>query len=320
MESSSLLFRSSANGYLMTEPQGKSNLEKWLEACANLDKYRADYDAMKNKETKTAKNKAAQIEKTARLVDELYIIKDKKELAETVKTHLVDIFASEHYGRKEEINSKFLTKGNVREEDSITLLSRVHKKFYKKNSQKLSNEFIKGEPDLFEGEEILKATHTLDTKTSWSLHTFLRAKHKTLDSMYYWQGQSYMGLTGATQHTVVYCLVNGTDTAINDEKRKLSFVKGMVDHFGNNTPEYIEKCKQIEINHIFDLEAFTTENPHFQFDNDVTVWSHDIPMEERIHSFTFDRNDNDIERLYKRIGECRTWMEENLYNNVKQLA
>lgn len=315
MEANNIKFRASGTGYIMTNPLGKSNYEKWADACVLLGKYQGEFDQMKNKETKTAQNKFSQILKTKGIINDLEPVKDKKELSETCKTHLVDIFASYHYGRKEEVNSKFLTKGNVREEDSITLLSRVLKQYYEKNDERISNDYLQGEVDLYEGKSILEATHTIDTKTSWSLHTFLRAKFKELDSSYYWQGQSYMALTGAKKHTVAYCLVNGTDTAINDEKRKLSFAKGMIDVNGESTPEYIEKCKQIEINHIFDLQAFVKENPHFQFDNDINEWKYDIPMEDRVHTFTFERNDDDIQRLYNRVTECRVWMEENLFKN-----
>lgn len=234
-------------------------------------------------------------------------------LSESTKTHLIDVFISEHYKRREELNNKFLDKGNECEDDGITLLSRVSKTFYKKNETHLSNEFIKGTPDLFVGESIDKATDILDTKLSWSSHTFFRAQKDDLNKLYYWQGQSYMWLTGAKTHTVVYCLVNGTETAITDEKRKLSYRKNMMDFNGNESPEFIEKCKQIEINHIFDLELFKTHYPHFQFHSDIEKWNFDIPKEERVYSVAFNRSDSDIERLKIRIMESRNWMNKNLF-------
>lgn len=47
-----------------------------------------------------------------------------KGMGESAKTHLVDCFVSYKYKRREEIEGKFLDKGDKREEDSITLLSR----------------------------------------------------------------------------------------------------------------------------------------------------------------------------------------------------
>lgn len=235
-----------------------------------------------------------------------------EKISEGTKTHLIDVFVSNKYGRKEDIKSKFLDKGNEREEDAITLLSRITKQLYSKNETHLSNEFIKGTPDLFKGESINNATATIDTKTSWSAHTFFRAQKSELEKMYYWQGQAYMALTGARTHTVAYCLVNGAARAIMDEKRKLAYVMNCID---GDSPEYIEKCKQIEINHIFDMKAFKEENPFFEIHN--KDWSWDIPKEERLFQFTFERSMEDIVRMYQKIKDCREWMNENLFKTFK---
>lgn len=226
---------------------------------------------------------------------------------------MVEIYTDLVEGRREEIKSKYLTKGNAREEDSITLLSRVKQTFYKKNAERLNNAFLTGEVDMFDGESIEKAIETIDIKTSWSRVTFNKACVKELDRDYKLQGQGYMALTGAKKHTVAFCLVNGTEQAITDEKRKLSYVKGMSDTHGNPTPECIEKCKQIEINHIFDLKSFMDENPFFQFDNDISEWRWDIPMEKRVHTFTFEKDEAVIESIYKRIKECREWLNANMF-------
>lgn len=242
-------------------------------------------------------------------------IREKEgQLADGVITHLVDLFVSAQYGRKEESKGKFLDKGNDREEDSITLLSRLTKKFYKKNTERLENDFISGECDVFEGEEIRKATHTIDTKTSWSANTFFRAKQKDLEKNYYWQGMGYMALTGAKKHTIAYCLVNGTERAISDEKRRLAYSMGVIDTTSKSYTAYVEKCKQIEINHIFCLEEFIAEYPWFDFDNDINAWRFDIPMKDRLFTFEIERNENEIQKIYDRIQQCRKWINDNLFN------
>lgn len=239
-----------------------------------------------------------------------------EKLGESCKMHLVDVFVSAKYGRREDATGKMLEKGNAREEDSITLLSRTSKQFYTKNDIRLTNEYISGEPDLFKGIKIEIADETLDTKTSWSAHTFWRARTKELDKMYYWQGQGYMALTGAKVHTVAFCLVNGLPGAIQGEKRRLQWASPSIDP--DTDLDYISKAKQVEINHIFDIEHFVKENPGFDFDNDVEAWQKDktwdIPMEERIYLFTVKRDDTAISALYSRIIDCRAWMDENLFN------
>jgi hypothetical protein len=246
-----------------------------------------------------------------------YIMPGPKEkpgiLAKTVITNLVDIWVSAKYGRREEIKNKFLDKGNACEEDSITLLSRVKKIMFKKNSERLENLFVSGEPDIFTGESIKQADEIFDTKTSWSAHTFFRAKNSELDDNYFFQGHGYMYLTGAKKHTVAYCLVNGTAQAIEDEKRRLGWQMGVIDQHDTSNEAYKHRCKQIEINHIFDLELFKSHNPGFDFHNDLKEWKFDIPKEERVHSFTFERDEQVIEAIIKRVVECRQWINTNLF-------
>lgn len=258
MTANEIKFRCSSLGYIMTEPQKKSEL-----------------------------------------------------LSETCKTHLIDVFVSAKYGRREELTSKFLDKGNECEEDSVTLLSRVTKHLYKKNSERLTNNWISGEPDLYKGESIRNAEETTDTKTSWSAHTFFRVQKDALNKMYYWQGQGYMALTGAKRHTVSYCLVNGTPQAITDEKKRLAYKMNLIDP--TMSPEYLAKAQQIERNHIFDMALFLKHNEWFELDSVLAEWDFDIPKEDRVFSLSFERDDLEIARIYQRVEDCRLWIAANLW-------
>lgn len=239
--------------------------------------------------------------------------KDKTEtIAATTKTHLLEVYAREKYGRVKEIKSKFLDKGNICEEDSITLLSRVSKKVYFKNDSRLINDFITGEPDLSDTSEILNCNEILDTKSSFDIHTFLSAKHSKIDPDYYWQGMSYLWLTGADLFTLCYCLVNSPVQTIMDEKRSLLY-KYPDDGSISYQEKHIERCKMVERNHIYDLQLFIKQNPNFDFDMNINEWNGDIPMNERVHKITVSRNDKDIELIKLKVIDCRTWMNTNLF-------
>lgn len=231
-------------------------------------------------------------------------------LSETTKTHLIDVFVSANYHRREELKNKFVDKGNAREEDSITLLSRVRKIMLRKNNIRLSNKFITGELDIFLGESVENADETFDTKTSWSAHTYFRSKFGELNELYRWQGQGYMWLSNAKKHTVAHCLVNGTDTAILQEKRSLAWKMGV--DVTSMTNDYVVGCKQVEINHIFDMPAFVAEYPHFDFHNNIAEWKYDIPMIERLHTFEIERSDEDIATIESKVVESRKWIKETL--------
>lgn len=218
-----------------------------------------------------------------------YIMTDPKSkseiLSETTKTHLIDVFVQNKYGRKTDISNKYIEKGLQVEEDSITLYSRVKKTFFKKNEEHLSNEFIKGTPDLYKGLEIRAADEIIDIKSSWDIYTFFRVHTKPIDKGYYWQLLGYMALTGATSAKLAYCLVNTPELMILEEERKLFY---RMNAGTTENEDYMRACE--ELRHAM------------QYD--------DIPMQERVIEFTIERNQADIDRLYERVKVCREYLNE----------
>ena len=115
---------------------------------------------------------------------------EKKELPKGAITHAIDRFVSYRYGRHHDIFSRYITKGLMVEEDAITMYSRKHQQMFKKNEEIISNEFISGCPDFYEGESIKKADIITDIKSSWDIFTFFRTKvPDSLKMLYYWQLQ-----------------------------------------------------------------------------------------------------------------------------------
>jgi hypothetical protein len=211
--------------------------------------------------------------------------KEAGNLSESAKMHLIDCYVSAKYNRQTEIQSRYIQKGLMVEEDAITLYSRLKKSFFKKNEQHLSNDFIKGTPDLFTGSEILKADKIIDTKSSWDLFTFFRVLSKELNNLYYWQMQGYMMLTGAKSATVAYCLVNTPLILIEDEKRKLLYKMGVTT---SEDSIYLEACEELERSMIYD----------------------DIVMSQRLIEFEVERNEEDIKLIEAKVLKAREWLNE----------
>lgn len=210
----------------------------------------------------------------------------KEPIGETAKAHLLQCWIEETYGRKKDISNKYIEKGLAQEEESITLYSLVTKKFHKKNTETISNDFFIGTPDLYDGNSIKEAELILDIKTSWDIFTFFATLQKPLNKNYYWQLQAYMDLTGASVSKLVYCLVDTPENLILDEKRKLQWAMGIIDPDANS--EYLAKCEQIEKNMRFS----------------------DIPKEERYIAFEVKRNDEDIKKAHDRVIECRNYLNK----------
>jgi hypothetical protein len=200
-----------------------------------------------------------------------------KGMGETCKKYLRQLALELKYGRKKEFTNKYIQKGLEVEESAITLYSRLYKKYYKKNDQRLTNEYLTGEPD------IIRPEYGVDVKASWDLFTLPFADDK-INPDYYWQGQAYMALTGLNHWIIAYCLVDTPLMLIEDEKRKLMYKMGALT---NESPDYLEACEKIE-------RAMTFG---------------DIPIKERVVEFHIKRDDAAIENLYKRIAECREYLD-----------
>lgn len=215
-----------------------------------------------------------------------YIMTDPRSksemISETCKTHLIDLFVAEKYDRHTDTFNKYMDKGLQVEEDSITLYSLVKRRYFKKNDRRLSNDFINGEPDLFDGLEIEVADTIIDIKSSWDLYTFFRAKHSPVNKQYWWQLQGYMALTGAKKAVLAYCLVNTPEVIISDEKRRLMYRMAVAT---DENPEYIRACEEIDHNMRFD----------------------DIPKEDRVHEILIERDDEAIGKIYDRVIQCRLY-------------
>jgi len=204
-------------------------------------------------------------------------------LHDNTKKYLLEIFIKEQYGRQKDIQNKYISKGLMVEEDSITLFSRFERNYYLKNEINLKNEYISGTPDLYLGESIEKADVIIDVKSSWDIFTFFNTTLKEVNEAYYWQLQSYMALTGAKTSKLAYCLVNTPEVLINDEKRKLLWKMGAISDLDN---EYIEASIEIDKISVYD----------------------DIPINQRVIITDIARDDYAIEKLYEMVKICRNFL------------
>jgi hypothetical protein len=209
--------------------------------------------------------------------DKLQHKKENPDLADTVKAYLEERFIALRYGRSKDMVNRYVTKGLNVEEDSLTLYSRFKNKFFIKNVESFSNEFLTGTPDIIEDDEII------DIKSSWDLWTFTKSK-RNINRLYYWQLQAYMALTGKKFARLVYCLIDTPDILFQDELRRLQFKMGVID---DSSPDFQDAAAALYKEHHFD----------------------DIPIAERVFEWRIERDDKAIENLYNRVKQCREYFK-----------
>lgn len=189
--------------------------------------------------------------------------KNKGELSEGAKTHLIDIYVANKYNRHDDIVTPAILKGTTVENDSITIYSAYRREFYRKNDEHLSNDYIKGTPDI--RDKVKK--EIIDVKSNWDAFTFFRNLTEPIKKLYYWQLQGYMWLDNAVSSRLVYCLVNTPEFIIEAEAARLKY---------KIPPSQLE-------------EAITIVRNNLTFN--------DIHYRERIIEQKIERNQGDIDRI-----------------------
>lgn len=200
--------------------------------------------------------------------------KNKGELSEGAKTHLIDIYVANKYNRHDDIITPAILKGTTVENDSMTIYSAYRREFYRKNEEHLLNEYIKGTPDIRDKNK----KEIIDIKSNWDAFTFFRNLNEPIKKIYYWQLQGYMWLDNAVSSRLVYCLVNTPEFIIEAEAARLKY---------KIPPSQLEETIAIVRNNL-------TFN--------------DIHYRERIIEQKIERNQADIDRIKATVIRGREYL------------
>jgi hypothetical protein len=138
--------------------------------------------------------------------------KKDDQLSQTAKTYIELLVKQMVFNYHTEIDSKYLSKGIMVEDQSIDLYNEVFFTNYKKNDVRLSNDFIQGECDINADEKII------DIKSSWSKDTFIATPDEIDSKEYEWQLRGYMWLYNKDFAELAYCLVDTPDSLLEWEK------------------------------------------------------------------------------------------------------
>ena len=134
----------------------------------------------------------------------------KNEVGATAKSYIKQVAKENFYGYRSEINSKYIQKGLMQEQDSIDLLNTVRFEGYEKNTVRMVNEVMTGECDIITNDSII------DIKTSWSLDTFPVMAEDGYDTLYEWQLRAYMMLYDRPKAELIYCMVTTSNELLNE--------------------------------------------------------------------------------------------------------
>lgn len=231
---------------------------------------------------------------TANMVAELNILiqkRDNPELPETAKTYCKKWLKEYLYHRRRDIKSKYITKGNMSEEDGFTLMClELNLGMVYKNTQYHSNEYMQGTDDLFVSNVVY------DNKCSWDLDTFPMFEVDIPNERYEWQLNGYAELRGVNDAVLAYTLIDAPLEIIEREIKWLT----------NSNDIYKRVCELV-----YTKSYFNELKAQYFFAADYTYFV-EIPAAERIKTFNIKRDVNKIETIKQRVPMCRAYIKQLL--------
>ena len=201
-------------------------------------------------------------------------IMGQRGLGKTGENYVKDWMKEQLYGRRKEIKSKYLDKGNICEDNSLDFIADyLDLGVIVKNETNYLNKYFTGTPD------VVLNDYLIDVKNSWDAFTF-PLFDDVVNPAYYAQGQVYMELTGRKHYKLIYVLSDTPDNLI--EREAYWYCK-------NNGFDELD------------------DDIHQDFIKKMTY--QDIDDDLKIKVFEFDYDADYIEKLKGRVDECRAIVE-----------
>lgn len=278
-----ITFRASGIGALMTDGRGSTLTDNMLK---ELEDFKAKL-RLGGKLTDAQKKK----------FDD-YIARQNApfELSDTAKSFVKENWLYNEKGFYKPLKTQFTDKGIFNEEEGLSLLSRVHGNFYKKNIARKTVGNKTGECDVMHKEGGKKII--IDTKNSWDALTFMNAKP---EKIYLSQGDTYLDLYEADEFWLAYTLTDCPEHLLNKQKemlfRQYSDQSMSPEELGLLEEKMEPLFAQIERNLIYSNSKLYTE-------------------EERVKIFKFERCDNRIKLLDERVEHALDFYPSIKLNDV----
>jgi hypothetical protein len=155
---------------------------------------------------------------------------------------------------------------------------------YKVHKDRIYNDYLSGEIDLYLGESVYEATVLPDIKNAFDYPTYLKKINNGLENGQKQQIQGYCDITGAKTGFIANCLVDNPDEIIEEYKWK---VLKKINAATTESPEFLEEWEKWERSMKF---------------------SH-IPPNQRVSKIYVEPfTEFERQKVYDRVKICREWL------------
>jgi len=210
-------------------------------------------------------------------------------LSDTCVEYLGQWYAYNVNGRiavnKESLDLLPMKKGKLGEPEAFDLLCVVDGEMYDRYKERIENQYLTGELDVYLGSNVYEATRVVDIKMSWDEPIYIKKCHTGVDNGHTEQVQGYGDITGARELYIAECLVCAPKEVLEEMAWK---VLRKINAATFESPEFVEEWK-------IWLHSMTFKSIPY----------HQRVFKKKIEPFTeFER-----QRVYDRVKVCRDWLE-----------
>lgn len=209
-------------------------------------------------------------------------------LSDTCIEYLMEVYAWETEGMiaisKESMNILTLSKGKRGEGEAGNLLTQADGIEYKVHKERISNDFLTGEIDLYTGVSVYAADSVVDIKNAIDYPTFLKNITVRLENGHEDQLRGYGDITKAKELHVAHALISLSETEIIDKQWELARKLGCAT---TESPEFIAEWPKWERSMRFDH----------------------MPAKKRTHKIGIEPfSECERQKVYDRVKICRDWL------------
>ena len=211
-------------------------------------------------------------------------------LSDTCIEYLMQVYAWETEGMipvdKESMEILSISKGKKQEKQAAVLLGFVDDVVYKDHKERISNEFLSGEIDLYLGESVYEAHTVADIKNAFDYPGFLKKINNGLENGQQDQIRGYGAITNAKELYIANCLVDCTEENIEEVRWRVAKKFGAVTI---ESPEFLEEWKKWERSMRFEH----------------------IDPYKRVHKIKVEPfTEFERQKVYDKVKICRDWLGE----------
>ena len=235
------------------------------------------------------------------------------EFSEGAISKLNEIYYEEVFGIKPLVTTKSITRGIDQEDDSIDILSKVLNIEISKNTQRFTNEYITGEPDLIYKNSII------DVKTCESYESF-DAKTEKSAFFYFWQLYGYQILTNKYVKYIAYLLPSYKENVI---KKIILYHFNKIVSF-EHANYYYDAFSQFSLQKVIQDEVEIRTDKKIQIVNLYNIYNQEmknhnydrIPFSYRVKLYEVkDLRNIDYRIVYKILDKARAYLVSKLMSN-----